>query len=80
MERSDDEFFICPRSFRSSSAGLSSATRDPCVQHKAEEQDEDGAYAHADNDPGIPAVGSISIPDRGLVILSQGKTSSASEA
>ena len=80
MERSDGEFFICPHSFRSSSAGISSATHDPCVQHRAEEQDEDGAYAHADDDPGIPAVGSISIPGRGVVILSQGKPSSASEA
>jgi hypothetical protein len=45
---------------------------------EGEEEQEDGAYSHADNDPGV-FVGSISIPDRGLVLLSQGKPSSASE-
>jgi len=72
------EFFIRPRSF---SAGFSSAARDPCVQHKCQEEQEDDAYAHADNDPGVPAAGSVSIMDRRLVVvLSQGEPYLASEA
>ena len=79
-ERSDGGFFICPRSFRPFSGGLSSAIHDPCVQHRGEEEQEDGAYAHANDNPSVPAVGSISILDRGPVMLSQGEPSSASEA
>ena len=80
-KRGNGEFFIRPRSFRSSLPGFSSAARDPCVQHRGQEEQEDGADAHADNDPGMPAVGSVSVSDRRLVmVLSQGEPSLASEA
>ena len=66
----DCEFFIRSPSLRLSSPRFSSVAHKFCVQHRRQEKQQDDADADADDEPSVPAVGSISVLKRGLVALS----------
>jgi len=81
-KRGEREFFVCYRPLRSFSARSSPAADDPCVHHRGQEEQEDGADADADDEACVLVVGSIPTPARvrGVVLLGKGEPSSAQES